>query len=1438
MADLTRVICYTLIPVGPRQADRTRQKLALLAVAGTDDVASTDGADPERFKPWTWQIGVTDPPSGDVRISVEARWPGGSLGGMGVVDATLRLPQQLAAGMLEEVKLLLARDSDLHLRTEIPVEGAQQVKPTLAEQLAYLAGTLGAVPQQLGIRRYLAVSFSAPVPDHAIYYAVPELDGLSPSKPVEHPKAELRWSYAPSGTKARSFGWKPRASHAEGNLGPDLATHWIRVGKREVRPWSDDLVERCRDATHLFARVRDCLRRFPATEELTRHLSIVGLSCYGSAEPQQRLDALAKVSNTHPPELLQPVDWGSVIQAGLALASTESTVLLELDKEVAEDALTWLWRDAKDVVKSALRDGESPDARGSAAAHRDAADQLVQQLVRVELAERREALTSEYLGGLLARACEPIPVRAELRCALTTYLATHWEAYRKAYTRELWSTGAATKAPPVREQRVTGLGVELDEVRGGAVADEELWDQLAGVGVLIRRRPRGGDWGPWRVLDVARVELDIGNADWRELFAGNPAERLALLPVRLPVRDGLRHPFLVYDHKSLLATSPLDDQIAGCLMRQTVDLEPGVEAKLRYLESVVTANPQDSVRAALLPPLKFGDAYQLAAFAIDLAGGMPDEITEPGTPWRHRSLEPVPSVPPRGAFGLAPDSVPEAACTDPLTYKRRVPIGALRVARVSLSNKPDIPDDVRPLARELEDDAPKTATDPEHRSDPLLVCPHSDDRVLLELEVSLPAVDIDLLERSIGIQAAKPSRMQWLEKLHVPAKARHVPTAAIETAFVDPAIRAITLRLERRDLDAAGAPWASIATDVIAATALTAAAHTERRLHVAARFAKGGEAADIAPWPRSSGPGRTFILPAGDEPAVFRISFEITDIDTSVFEPEDVAPENSYRVVIERASPLLPSETELHAWFQVAPVVDAHGVPMRMAGASLEPPASEVARFRAVVRNLATAEVLRHPWRWLGRPRPRWLQNGPECVGAPWPAHPAVVDRANPDVQRWEETAFIDLDPTGQAVPAETRRLPVGRIPLLASAHVAPTVPLLLDDRTDTVAAQYIRYGLRVTSRYAQMYKLDAVEAAEVRGRVRYVGWRAIYLPAQLASIPSPPVVLAALPLTRESDDDDEVDIDTPSGVLVVLDEIAFQSCGISEGIVAEIKVTPDHSKLEVPTHPAVPVPVRPEYGRSTINTNDVWNKAAWDAQTASQRLLHLDGPYGFTLEPASPEPRFTSSAYVLRPPFLSGGNTSDKKPNCDDRVGHGDGRYPSDASSRAWDMMRVRFQRVTSDHSTHAPSDSPTAWTKPLWLQLGANGKALTPRAPRLANGELSGLPVIPEGDPPAARAFYAAVTRSIVNVQGGTRDELYVGIAAIEDGCAQIKVPNLDATVTLHVRILEVQRAKSTGPTAINFPPGEALWRELFPKDLDAGPAEPRLRIVRVSPRKTIAR
>jgi len=121
-------------------------------------------------------------------------------------------------------------------------------------------------------------------------------------------------------------------------------------------------------------------------------------------------------------------------------------------------------------------------------------------------------------------------------------------------------------------------------------------------------------------------------------------------------------------------------------------------------------------------------------------------------------------------------------------------------------------------------------------------------------------------------------------------------------------------------------------------------------------------------------------------------------------------------------------------------------------------------------------------------------------------------------------------------------------------------------------------------------------------------GWLAAFLPAEVRdpNHPTPPVVKAVVPLTTAEPGGA---FDQATSVLVVLDEPAYRAYGITEGLVAELMTTTDHSDV---TSPVV------EYGRDPI--------LYVECPRGTPGTLALDGPYGFTNEPEASAPLFTAS--------------------------------------------------------------------------------------------------------------------------------------------------------------------------------------------------------------------
>lgn len=637
-------------------------------------------------------------------------------------------------------------------------------------------------------------------------------------------------------------------------------------------------------------------------------------------------------------------------------------------------------------------------------------------------------------------------------------------AWKLRLPHQLDAIWAAFDRPSV-SNRPTGLSVQLGELQEDPDrlnADSDPWQHYAGFVVLVKRLRGSETTGTWKLANGARVSLA---GDRRAVYADS-----VLIPSKLSLRDGIRHPFATYDHRSLVAHSPLDDARG-----ETIASEPTqVAAKIRY----------DAPRGAphfLLPQLRYGDRYQLAVAAMDLAGGLPAELCDARAPWNF--LPPIPNL-----------VLPAGVATEEARYLRDVPVGKIGIERVR-STVADVAPHIFPLSRE----APPLDNQP----DPPLIVVHwnrgkSATDAICELVVTPPSVDVDVLERWSGVEAAASLRDREL-------------TNNLAQAAPDPAVTKFVVSI--RELIAN--KW----TDAVSFP------REAKPFTLKCIYGEGGIS-------KLLDDGTLRLAVPSEEwesalPRVYAIEVApwVSKRDASMFSPEALQSATpiktdvtlpGYCLMIERASPRMPHEEEL--MFSLTP--RDRDIEVRLI--------TKVATLDCV----ASAEVIRHSWSWAGRPRPRW----PERT---WPAKPTQVVR---DVV-WERAAFIDLVEDETAVPPLAERLPVARY-----VHGQP----LLVDRWPDPISHYARYTLSVASRYAAMFPTgqSSVEA-RIDGKPR---WEAAYLPATKTP-PRPPVVRAIIPLTKAAKDAGG----KPPGLMVLFDEPAFRDFGISEGMTVELVTAIDH---------------------------------------------------------------------------------------------------------------------------------------------------------------------------------------------------------------------------------------------------------------------------------------
>jgi hypothetical protein len=762
-------------------------------------------------------------------------------------------------------------------------------------------------------------------------------------------------------------------------------------------------------------------------------------------------------------------------------------------------------------------------------------------------------LSAQQLQTLLAE------LRWDEASVQSNVVAPIWADIPGVVTRD----GRPPRAPaPRREKKPVGLTIQIDAPDSfiGQSAtpsdDDDPWRNIAGAVLMLRRTPvAGGPGQSWRIATAAHVVTADKGAEI-EMF-----EDPCVLPVRMPYRAGVRYPFLNYNQKSLVAPNPLDQAIPS-ETKPAPRVRNGDDAKYRY-RPILEAK-HDSLR---LTRLKYGVSYEVAACLLDVAGGLPDELTKGGKPWVFN--EDLSKLAPK--FSV------------PILYQREVSLGHVRVSALDLEGKVqkpvawrEIPDGVAPMARELPFDAlpvnakrlgvvearrAEVERNTAKRPPLLLLTKRLKDSDAPRLGIKPPTVDIDVFERWVPeeSQAEKDDlKAVWVDYLTRIRDRKFVPPSVEEPGYDpkaelapdDPAVTLMLIRLELWDWDAGG--W-KVAQDLpyeLPATKAGLEGHqrgwlvvrcgsTESDAHhleltteglmvgipdrlrgskdvVVAYVARLSVYAVVRKADADRFRPEVFQAPGADDPdfgvvlseqelATLPASIKTSGGEIPTAQCKVLAP---YRVLLETPSPLLPEPTVLWGGLSLAGEPLTNGdVPVTLQIPILDIPASP-ARRRAAFRHIGDCELIRETWRWQGRPlEPIPFDTSRRQVGRDFDGSSAVI--------QWEATAFADLDDQFESLT----------IPVHYSALSGGGATPLYNDRSAAEPnAQYVRYAVRVRSRYQGLYPslppvvgqqtLADEELEKLFDILTGYGWRRMFLPYRGAK-PKPPALRAIVPLTR-----------------------------------------------------------------------------------------------------------------------------------------------------------------------------------------------------------------------------------------------------------------------------------------------------------------------------------
>ncbi|MFT3785439.1 MAG: hypothetical protein QM770_04650 [Tepidisphaeraceae bacterium] len=234
--------------------------------------------------------------------------------------------------------------------------------------------------------------------------------------------------------------------------------------------------------------------------------------------------------------------------------------------------------------------------------------------------------------------------------------------------------------PDKPELLAEGLVIRVADVAAAKTTDaDDIRKTIAGAGVLMRRTG-GPSVGRWHYLNYAlpRPAAVFG-------------DEAVPVPVRLDARNGLNVGQVVYQNRPL--AGPVADET------NVERVEPASDPNVDDDRPLVDLDTAYGAKARKLLGLQYGATYDVAVHYVGRGGHLPPALTgtsadpEALLPWRLDRED---------RWNVQPANI------IPMTYRRRVGFGAVRLAAVTTNaltkqtepaSFPPIPEGVRPVAR-------------------------------------------------------------------------------------------------------------------------------------------------------------------------------------------------------------------------------------------------------------------------------------------------------------------------------------------------------------------------------------------------------------------------------------------------------------------------------------------------------------------------------------------------------------------------------------------------------------------------------------------------------------------------------------------------------------------------------------------------------------------
>lgn len=689
----------------------------------------------------------------------------------------------------------------------------------------------------------------------------------------------------------------------------------------------------------------------------------------------------------------------------------------------------------------------------------------------------------------------------------------------------------------------------------------------------------------WHALTAGRYELTAGQSV-------RSIDRL--LPVTAAYVDGVLTREISYGGSNLVCRNPLSR-----VHRE--DMTESVGAAEQSLMLAPLERVASAARNLLALPLRYGDFYEFAASVMDRGGGMASEITINSSRWE---------------LDLSKLDTLRPPQRDRVQFLRRVPVGDCNLLPAVGKEWPKIPPKVWPRSLEVHGtEGDKTPC--------ILLVPKGDGY----------AKEVFRQRYEIGVE---PPRIDEHTLLRWKMPATVLPDAERQR-------QADALKTELKLIHAR--------RDQLMTTSKLMRAHDASR-------GRSGSHEDLPFDPAVSQMGLRWKFDSGAEGKVFlpamplKLAVEIGD--ASMYEPGTrkflIAPGDFVRLEL---SPLVEEESDfaridavaLHELIEQDVPWEDRDLPRlryrafkpttvyaETASAKLPTMRTEALLVRPDVRgdvevlyspfiagrkeplfrNVHQFELASARWVWRNLPIPPERIDGLSSTElarrlASGPPPGIVTDRADDadsELVRWYDS-LSEIDTGFVERPAVIKRLP---------RNDQPTdVPLHVDGRDQVSHADYLRYKLRVRSRY---------EGVLVEARSNWTELRRVALPfrgdpTRIKSLK----VLAVLPLTRSFKDDQLVSSDVHAGTpfLVIFDECWFREYGLGERLEARIaKAKQEIGDTTAPT---------------TLRYGPLPDHSITPPADGKDTLLRCFGPFGFSLDRTGSQAKANATGFVVYPP-------------------------------------------------------------------------------------------------------------------------------------------------------------------------------------------------------------